>query len=246
MWDEWMPVVRLPITIDQFQQLPRNAAYKYEFFGGEAVLSPRPRSFHCLLDLRPMEADPDVIVRPLSPDEIPRLGKLFAGAFQSVQPFESLDPATIDEAARSCLEQTRTGGDGPLVPSACFIARLRDFECDAGAILITILPDGDASQNDSYYWRESPPPDLIEHRLGRPHLTWIFVAPMASGQGVGSTLLAASVHELLRLGYTTLCSTFLDGNHSSMLWHWRCGFRLLPGPFSKRELNRRRRFRTNS
>src|SRR2546423_464085 len=32
MCDDWMPVIRLPLTLDQFHQLPRNPAYKYEYF----------------------------------------------------------------------------------------------------------------------------------------------------------------------------------------------------------------------
>jgi L-amino acid N-acyltransferase YncA len=49
-------------------------------------------------------------------------------------------------------------------------------------------------------------------------------------QGIGTTLLAASVRELLAMRYTQLASTFLLGNESSMLWHWRHGFQLQPFP----------------
>src|SRR5207245_1746906 len=51
MCDEWMPVVELPLTLEQFHQLPRNPAYKYELIGGKAYLSPRPKHFHAQLDL---------------------------------------------------------------------------------------------------------------------------------------------------------------------------------------------------
>jgi hypothetical protein len=88
-------------------------------------------------------------------------------------------------------------------------------------------------------WPEPPPPDCVERRLGLPHLTWVFVGPWHSAHGVGSALLAVAVRELLALGYHELASTFLLGNESSMLWHWRNGFRLLPHPGSWRELRRR-------
>ena len=39
---------------------------------------------------------------------------------------------------------------------------------------------------------------------------------------------------LRELGFTSLLSTFLAGNDSSMLWHWRVGFRLLSYPGSPR------------
>jgi GNAT superfamily N-acetyltransferase len=55
-----------------------------------------------------------------------------------------------------------------------------------------------------------------------------FVAPLHARLGVGSALLDAVAQGLNRLGYTELASTFLLGNESSTLWHWRVGFRLLP------------------
>ena len=66
---------------------------------------------------------------------------------------------------------------------------------------------------------------------------WIFVAPMLAGQGIGTALLRAAVAELRTLGFSRLASTFLLGNHSSMLWHWRMGFRLTAYPFSRRRWN---------
>jgi GNAT superfamily N-acetyltransferase len=103
-----------------------------------------------------------------------------------------------------------------------------------GAALVTLLPDRDATDWDSYHWHEPPPPDCIARRLGRPHLTWIFVHPAAAGRGIGSALLRQVAAALRGLGYTELASTFLAGNDSSMLWHWRQGFRLLAHPGSRR------------
>ena len=40
--------------------------------------------------------------------------------------------------------------------------------------------------------------------------------------------LAHASRSLLELGYTELISSFILGNTSSMLWHWRSGFELLP------------------
>ncbi len=74
----------------------------------------------------------------------------------------------------------------------------------------------------------------MARRLGRPHLTWIFVHPFAAGQGAGTALLRAATRGLLALGYAELASTFLLGNESSTLWHWRNGFRLAGSPWSRR------------
>ena len=232
MCDEWMPLIKLPLTIEQFRQLPRNPAYKYEYLDRQGYLSPRPRHYHALLDLRPVDANEAVDIRPVRAEELANLACLFAGAFRYVQPFGSLDEDTCLQAARQALERTRAAGDGPLIERANFVAW--EGKTPVGAILITLLPDGDPCEWDSYQWSTPPPPDCIERRLGRPHLTWIFVSPLESGHGIGTALLAAAVRELLALGFTQLLSTFMSGNESSLLWHWRNGFKLLAYPGSHR------------
>ena len=237
MCDDWMPHIQLPLTIDQFRQLPRNAAYKYEYVNHAAHLSPRPRHYHALLDLRPMEIDEAVALGPVRASELKRLDFLFAEAFRYIQPYGCLDDSMRLEAARHALERTRTGCDGPLIERASFVAQIE--ERPVGAILITLLPEGDPCDWESYHWAEAPPADCIERRLGRPHLTWIFVSPLEKGHGTGTALLAASVRGLLGLGFTQLLSTFMAGNDSSILWHWRNRFQLLAHPGSYRLMRQR-------
>jgi hypothetical protein len=232
MGDSWMPTIKLPLTEEELEQLPRNAAYRYEYLDGQAYLSPRPRHYHALLDLRRVPAPENVTLRQLHAEDLPALAPLFAEAFQHIQPYGSLAKTTRLEASRQALKRTHTGGDGPWIEQASFGA-CQDDEL-VGAILITLLPDADPCDWDSYRWSEPPPPDCIAHRLGRPHLTWIFVSPWLAGQGVGSALLVAAGNALLDLGFHQLLSTFMLGNDSSMLWHWRNGFRLLAYPGSPR------------
>ncbi len=237
MGDDWMPLLKLPLTLEQFRRLPRNGAYKYEYFDGQAVLTPRPKHYHALLELRALEADAEVALRPAGVGDLPRLAPVFASAFRGTQPFGGLDDAARHEAARQTLEATCAGGDGPWVRQASFVAT--DDGRPTGAVFVTLLPAADPCDPDGYYWNEPPPPDCLARRLGRPHLTWIFVEPHRAGRGVGTALLAAAVRELLALGYSELASTFLMGNDSSTLWHWRNGFRLLPHPASPRQFRKR-------
>ena len=130
--------------------------------------------------------------------------------------------------------QARTGGDGPFVAQASFIAEADPRDGPAGGVLITLLPDADLSDWRSFSWPKPPPVDAIARGMGRPHLTWIFVHPMIAGQGVGAALLHAATRQSSALGYKELASTFLLGNESSTLWHWRHGFRLIESPWSLR------------
>jgi GNAT superfamily N-acetyltransferase len=242
MCDQWMPLVRLPLTMEQFQQLPRNPAYKYEYYDGEAVLSPRPRFFHARLDLEafaarpPVEPVENVRLRTVQAEDYADLAELFAAAFSDLQPYGSLDEATQLRAAQTALERTRTGGDGPCIEPASFLVESEHFTGAVGAILVTLLPEGDPSDFDTYHWHQPPPPACIERRLGQPHLTWIFVAPLLAQGGVGTTLLAAAALALRGMGFAHLLSTFLLGNERSMLWHWRAGFELLAHPGSFRHM----------
>src|SRR5205085_7252848 len=103
MCDEWMPVVELPLTPEQFHQLPRNPAYRYEYLGSKARLSPRTKHFHALLDLAGFaegeaEVEDTVSIRPLVDNDWPGLEVPFRAALSRVQPFASLLDHTLAEA----------------------------------------------------------------------------------------------------------------------------------------------------
>lgn len=245
MQDDWFPHVELPISWQAFHQLPRNAAYKYEYFNGKAWLSPRPKFYHALLQLQACQPVTEVDaqwlirIRPLRDGDWETLPQAFSAAFWRVTPFSSMDDQARREAGRQCLEKTRTGGDGPLIEQASFVATsAKDEQHTVGAILVTLAPDRDLTDWDLLTWRDAPPADAVQRRLGRPHLTWIFVAPLIAGRGVGTALLSNATTALLELRYTELASTLLCGNDSSMLWHWRNGFQLLEYPGSMRRIRR--------
>ncbi len=240
MCDDWMPTLQLPLSREHYQQLPRHPAYRYEYLDDQAVLSPNTKHFHTLLELRPTECFSPLAIRPFFDDDLEALEEVFSAAFQTTQPFAGLDEPTRFLAARAALERTRAGGDGPWIRRATFVASAGGRP--TGAAFVTLLPLGDPTTWEAYYWDSLPPADAVEQRQGRPHLTWIFVSPELAGQGVGSALLATVVAELLAMGFTEMLSTFMIGNDSSMLWHWRSGFRLLPHPTSfrkRRKLNGR-------
>jgi GNAT superfamily N-acetyltransferase len=243
---ELFRTMRLPLTAEEFRRLPRHPAFSYEWIEGQAWVAPNPRYHHALLDLHSFALSPDaevpegVRLRRLREEHWERLPALFASSFHGVQPYAGLDEKERLSAARKSIEQTRTGGDGPLLETACFAAvRQEDAEL-CGAVLVTLIPLADLSDAQaSARWEGRPPEDCVERRLGRPHLTWVFVRPGATGHGIGTALLACAVRELLAMGFHDLATTFLSGNEQSMLWHWRNGFRLLAHPGSWREMRKR-------
>jgi GNAT superfamily N-acetyltransferase len=237
MLDRWYRRWRLPMPPEHFHQLPQNPAFRYEYIDGEAWLTPRPTTYNAVLDLRPREAAhhlhlPGCTIhfRPLAEADWQQLPALFAQSFQRVLPFAALTDDDRLTASRECLEQTRTGGDGLFIPFASFVAEADQI---IGAILITLIPKRDEGDWWHVDWDEAPTTAEAKRLLGRPHLTWVFVSPLLARQGIASALLALSVNELLAHGFSDLGTTFLLGNDSSALWHWKQGFRLLSYPGSR-------------
>jgi hypothetical protein len=230
-----MPRLELTLSRDEFRGLPRHAAYKYTYLDGVAHLNPRPR--YCHAWLRPRDFVPefaaDVPVRPFTEADWDPCAELFAEAFAAQQPFAGLPASDRLDAARASLEQTRQGGDGPRIDPASFVATTTTG-APVGAVLVTLVPLADPTEWGAYVWHDPPPSDAVARQLGRAHLTWIFVRGDDAGRGVGTALLGAACRALAGLGFDELHSTFLVGNESSTLWHWRSGFRLLSYPGSRR------------
>jgi GNAT superfamily N-acetyltransferase len=187
------------------------------------------------LDLAPSQTKQPGSLRQATSDDLPLLAPVFAAAFQNTQPYAGLASQTRLDAARLALERTVYGGDGPWIQEASFVAW--GGTEPLGSIWITLLPQGDPGRWESYRWASPPPADCIRQRLGRPHLTWVFVAPHHARLGIGTALLGAATDQLVKLGFNELLTTFMSGNDSSMFWHWRNGFRLIANlPSSRREL----------
>lgn len=249
MADDWMPRLSLPMSMEQFERLPRNPAYRYDYLHGTAYLSPRPKHFHGVLDLArwqapdPDEVSPDIRIRPMVAADQESLTGVFAAAFEGAQPFGGLALEPRQEAAQAALEKTWRGGDGPWIREASFIARHAENGQPLGGIALTLVPGGDPADADNYCWEEAQPADWTPGLQGQPHLTWVFVAPLWKSGGLGSALLHQAVTALRQLGYASLWSTFILGNADSMLWHWRNGFVLAPLPMSRRALRREARLK---
>jgi GNAT superfamily N-acetyltransferase len=191
-------------------------------------LTPRAVYYRGRLELADVTGPaPDWPLRPATLADEAELTAVFAAAFDGVQPFGGLGDEERTSSAAACLRQTLSGGDGPWLPFASHVA-LDGANRVIGAILVTLVPPlAPEGEEDVFVWRRRPPEDAVERRLGRPHLTWVFVAPRKAGLGVGTALLHAAAAALRERGFEELVSTFILGNDSSMMWHWRHGFRLL-------------------
>ena len=259
MEESHWPVIRFAAPVEVYHQLPEHPGWKWEYFGGEVVASPRPKSMQCVKtfgdgdpadavppDLRDAETsrgDP-VLTRPLEDGDWEVLPSLLNRAFARTVPFAQLTGERSAEVAAECMESVRAGRWGPLIESASRVVvgppSLRRPDDPAGpqvlgAVLVTLYrPCGDDDLLFDLRPAKDPPADWLDENWGRPHLTWAFVDLWETRHGLGTKLLSGACVALRDLGYGELTSTFLMGNDRSAFWHWRNGFRLLSGPYSMR------------
>jgi GNAT superfamily N-acetyltransferase len=232
----WFRSVRAPMSFESYTRLPRHPSYKLEYWDGQLRITPRWQSHAMFLSLRPPAAvvrDDDGIatIRPLVNSDWDALPEVLAYAFADTPPLGMLGPRRRRLAARDWLWSTRDGteGDGPPVEQACVVAVDRsDNTRVLGALIVTLM----AGWTRSWYSRRRravspPPPDLADGRE-QPQMSWIFVHPAVSGEGVATALLESAASSLWRSGYRELASATDCGNVTSMAWHWRKGFVLLP------------------
>ena len=223
------------MSIASYRRLPRHPAYKFEYWDGQLRITPRWNSHAMFLPLRsPEEAvfpDADgVFIRPLESGDWDVLPEVLSLAFAHSPPLGMISARRRVWAARDWLWSTRDGDEGRLVEPACVVAVDRkDSTRVLGALIVTLM----AGFTRSWYMRRRlavpppPPPDLADGGE-QPQISWIFVHPAVSGQGVGRVLLATATRSLWNAGYRELASATDCGNVTSMAWHWRTGFVLLP------------------
>jgi hypothetical protein len=225
--DVWGAGLSMPMQSSTFERLPRHHACRYEYVDGRALLTVRPQYAHVVLSLDACGcADGDPLetsrARPLTNDDWAVLPALLASAFWHQPPLVLLPRGRREAAARLLIERTRTGQDGTLVETACFIGTEIDTVGqyhDVSAALVTLVDPATRRAAATPEASESPAQPI-------PHLTWIFVNDWRKRRGVGTTLLRAIVRALRAHGYAELASTVMPGNTASLMWHWRRGFRL--------------------
>lgn len=219
MLEDWFKHMEVPMPLADWRRLPRNAAYKYEFVEGKALIFPEPTCADVVLDLRtfsPPAPDPreEWLLREMTSDDWNSLPEIMARAFSGVAPFATLTNEELPLVSADCLAETRQGKDGSLLPGACMVlAEKNDASSDhslAGAALVTIRPGETTGGHPT------------------PLLAWIFIDRWTKRRGGAAALLAAVVGALRTLGYTHLESVVCPGNHATVMWHWKMGFTMGP------------------
>ncbi|WP_437192111.1 GNAT family N-acetyltransferase [Planctomicrobium sp. SH527] len=236
---------------ESFRQLPRHPAYRYEYRGEQALISGRPHYLHCWRETNFAANFTEGEAAPELPDSLPILKslglklvrwdqgtstgeqkdsllELFRESFSQSAPFCALDQGMQDAATLDLLGGSLVGGSGYPVNDSSFAICEEESDRPVAVIQVTLVSPGDWSDFTDSNWQVPVPRDPLKSCWGHAHLTWIFISPRWQRRGLGQVLLMNSLSSLKSLGYGKLFSTFLLGDHASMLWHWKQGFQLLP------------------
>lgn len=217
--DHYLTPLKLPMSIDQFSRFPYLAAYRADFREGHAEFTYQPRLRMARLPIAPRVSRivPGIAVKTLDlHDAHESLTKLFASAFAHLPPMDTMPPTTRRHAAEAAIRHTASGGDGEVVESACVGATDRASGKLVGAALVTRV---------SLRWDEWP--DAATPAF-LPNLTWIFVKEGSQRRQIGSAMLDGVINRLAEQNRPWLVSHFIEANASSLLFHWRNGFELVP------------------
>ena len=219
----------ISMTPEEFERMPRKLGWKYEYWDGQAHITPSYRIVtiaveikHCpvrfALDSRDGAVYPDedgahqrLLREPLkSPcriravtksDEV-QLTLAYFAAFRDTIEYCDWEPEKIAATAKKDIQDFFAGKRGnPLPASRVAVASQEVYEESlVGAALI------------------------VEKDNGQPLLDMLFVIPEWHRRGVATALVSAAINELYCSGMKRLESRYFLGNDASQAWHRKFGF----------------------
>ncbi len=189
----------LPITWEEFELMPWKLGWKYEYWGGEAHLTPRQQFAVTRVAVQPRAVHSSCLLRPVTPDDAAQLIALFFAAFHDTIEFCDWEKKKITAIAKKNIRNFFAGKRGSPLPASRLAVVPEAPETIVGAAL------------------------LIEHETG-PFLDMLFVAPEWHRHGLATALASEAINTLHAAGVEALRSCYFVGNEESMSWHKKFGF----------------------
>jgi RimJ/RimL family protein N-acetyltransferase len=192
---------RLPMSFEEWELLPYQPGWKYEYWDGRAHITPNHQTAvtTAIVTPRPVNA-PCALRRVLPEDEAPLLA-VYMEAFAENQAFCDYTDAQFLDAARRDLRDSFTGHRAPLLTAArVAVATEATGEQLVGAAL------------------------LSRDREYGPVLDLLFIRPLWQRRGLATALVSSAMHALHQTGEGTLTSCYQLANAASQAWHRGFGF----------------------
>jgi GNAT superfamily N-acetyltransferase len=193
------------MSFEEYRALPMHPAWRHEYYGGMAHLSPRDTAVAFLR--LPVAPRPPVplpaahCLRPPDPDaDRDALADAFFCAFAETVEYCDWDEENIRVAARDAVRTCFAGRRGAFLPGFSRLVVSDSVGVVAAALLVR---------------PESEP---------TAHLDLLFVRPEAHRTGLATAAVTDCVNALHAAGELLLTSAYHVGNDASVAWHTRFGF----------------------
>jgi hypothetical protein len=190
------------MSFQEFELLPWEPGWKYEYWEGVAHITPRHRVVSVRSKVRPRDVDARGRLRQVRPEDGTQLVSTYAAAFEDTMDYCDYDSSQIPDSARSNVRDFFNGTRGMPLPAS----------------RVTLDERGDVI-GAAFLIREEGQPPLLD---------MLFVAPVRRRSGLATSMVSAASIALHDAGERFLDSRFMQGNEASEAWHLRFGFVELP------------------
>ena len=197
----------IPMTREEFEVLPMELGWKYEYWDGRAHISPRPQVVTITIGVKPRPVRSLCKLRPVAEANERQLVSAYLAAFRDTVEYCDWEAGKIEASANETIQDFFAGKRGKPLP-ASRVAVDSQSEADGGKIIGAAL--------------------VVESTERRPLLDLLFVMPHWQRRGIATAVVVAALNELHAAGMQTLESRYVLGNEESRGWHQKFGFVEVP------------------
>jgi GNAT superfamily N-acetyltransferase len=193
----------IAMTIEEFEVMPRKLGWKYEYWDGQAHISPRHHAVTTSVEIRPRPIKAPCKLRAVEQKDEARLISGYIAAFKDTIEYCDRAPEKITTSARKAIQGFFADKRGKPLSSSRLAAVSQSGIGNEAVIGAALLVEKDSQE---------------------PLLDILFVIPEWQRQGVATALASAAINELYNVGVKTLKSRYFLGNNDSRAWHQKFGF----------------------
>jgi GNAT superfamily N-acetyltransferase len=191
----------IAMPIEEFRLMPWKLGWKYEYWDGQAHITPREQIVTVTVEVTPHPIHSRFRLRPVETSDAACLIEVYFAAFRGTIEYCDWKSEKVVASANDNIRGFFSGKSGKVL----LVSRLA-VDVSAGEEHLTGAALA-VAQDD-----------------GSPLLRLLFVRPEYQRQGLATTLVSAVMNELHKIGVKTLTSRYMLGNESSQAWHRTFGF----------------------
>lgn len=193
----------ISITWEEFKRMPRKLGWKYEYWDGQAHITPGYRVITTAIEIKPRSVKSPCRLRAVNKDDEAQLISAYFAAFKDTIEYCDWEPEKIVAAAKKDIQKFFAGNRGNPLP-ASRVAVASQSKAKEKFVVGAAL--------------------IVEKKDDQPLLDMLFVIPEWHRRGVATALVSAAINELYSFGMKRLESRYFLGNDASQAWHRKFGF----------------------